>query len=313
MKLSSRARSRTSPTGATLIELVAVLAIIAIVGGALGTTLVRQQQYYRGAADRLSARERVRDALELLSADIRGMSVADTARLLTDSAFEFFATFGGSVICGITSPTEVGLPPAIPPPGNTLTGFLFQPDTGDLAIVYRDSAEDGSRWEQHRISGFGSGPVAASCPDAPGLAALSGGDPSRDGFLLTLASPLSTRVRRGAPVRFVRRGRYSLYRSSTGEWYLGYRRCNAVGPPVCAAIQPLSGPYRAYSSDAGETGLLFSYFDSRGAPTASAPLALARVNVTARAADKRRGIALGAGSTSVDSGTVSIAIRNRFR
>src|SRR4029077_6186653 len=100
----------------------------------------------------LYAREGVRDAMEILSTDIRGMSTADTAMMLTDSAMELFANIGSSVICQIAG-LEIGLPRAVVPRENPLSPFLTHPDTGDLALFFRDSMEAGSQWERHRIVG----------------------------------------------------------------------------------------------------------------------------------------------------------------
>jgi hypothetical protein len=115
-------------------------------------------------------------------------------------------------------------------------------------------------------------------------------------------------------VRFVRRGRYSLYKAADGEWYLGYRRCNAIGSSICGGIQPLSGPYRAYSANPQRTGLLFEYFDAAGGRIGAGlpALALARVDVTARA-ESRQQISLERGfSRPADSATISVALRNRL-
>src|SRR5437763_731355 len=79
--VSVKARS-----GFTLLELVVVLAILGAIGGTIGTLLLRQQRFYRGASELLYAREGVRDALEVLATDIRGVATADTVRLLADSA-----------------------------------------------------------------------------------------------------------------------------------------------------------------------------------------------------------------------------------
>lgn len=301
-----------APVGFTLIELVVVLVILSVVGGAIGLTLLRQQRFYRGATELLYAREGVRDALELLSTDIRGMATADTARLLADSAIEVFAGIGSSVVCQIAG-TEIGLPGAAPPPANTLTAFAAQPDTGDLALFYRDSVEAGSQWERHRIAGFNPRRLAATCPASTGFAGSEDTDASATGFLVTLSTPLTSHVARGAPVRFIRRGRYSLYRAADGDSYLGYRRCNAVGPPVCGSIQPLSGPYRAYNRNPRTTGLLFEYFDALGArlePGAS-PLTLARVDVTARAESRQQLIVEGRSWTPAYSATLAVGVRNR--
>jgi prepilin-type N-terminal cleavage/methylation domain-containing protein len=298
--------------GFTLTELAVVLAILGVVGGAIGLTLLRQQRFYRGATELLYAREGVRDAMEILSTDVRGMSTADTAMLLADSAVELFANIGSSVVCQVTG-AEIGLPHAVSPRGNTLTAFLAQPDTGDLALFFRDSMEAGSQWERHRIAGFSSRSLAATCPAATGFAPAEAVDAGATGFLIALSTPLSSHVGRGAPVRFIRHGRYSLYRAADGDWYLGYRRCNAIGSSVCGAIQPLSGPYRAYSGNVGSTGLLFEYFDVLGERlgTSSSSLTLARVDISARAESRQRLTVEGQAWMPSDSATVTVAVRNR--
>jgi prepilin-type N-terminal cleavage/methylation domain-containing protein len=300
------------PLGFTLIELAMVLAILGVVGSAIGLTLLRQQRFYRGTEELVGAREGVRDAIEILSTDIRGMSIADTARLLADSAVEMFASVGSSVVCQIAG-SEIGLPAGTSPRGNTLTALVTQPDTGDLALFLRDSADGGSLWERHRIAAFSARSKATTCPPSTGFAAADDVDATRTAFVVVLSTSLSDRVHRGAPVRFIRRGRYSLYRSSDGSWYLGYRRCNALGPSVCGAIQPLSGPYRAYSSNPRSTGLLFEFFDRSGArlPPGSSSLTLARVDITARSESRQRLVVEGRSWMPADSATMSIAVRNR--
>ena len=308
----ARGKTRKNSSGFTLIELVVVLTLLGIIGGAVAMTLVRQQRFYRGASEMLYAREAVRDATEVLAIDIRGMSISDTVRLLADSAIEMFANIGSSVVCQSPDATEVHLPEASSPHGNTLTSLLTQPDTGDLALFHRDSMDIGAEWERHRIAGFSSVLLGTNCQARTGF--TSGGSRTTGkGFVLTLADPLSRYVIPGAPVRFIRRGRYSLYRASDGEWYLGYRRCNALGASVCGAVQPLSGPYRGYSANPHLSGLLFEYFDGHGSriDASASPLSLARVNVTARAESRQRLLIEGRGWTPADSGTVAIAVRNR--
>jgi hypothetical protein len=215
------------------------------------------------------------------------------------------------VVCQATD-KEVGLPRAAPS-GNTLSAFVTEPDTGDLALFYHPAANAGS-WERHRVAAFSTRSLATVCPALSGFASAGDIAAGLDGFQATLDAPLSPEVRPGAPVRFVRRGRYSLYRASDGEWYLVYRRCNAIGASSCGAIQPLSGPYRPYNSDPVATGILFAYFDSHGnrlAPSSS-PLDLARVDLTARAEGKQSLLVEGRSFKPADSATVSVAIRNRL-
>jgi len=297
--------------GFTLVELAVVLAILGVVGGAMGTLLLRQQRFYRGASELLYAREGVRDAIEVLASDLRGISVADTVRLLADSAIEAFAPIGGSVVCQGMGGAQIGLPAAFPS-DNTLTAFLTQPDPGDLALVYRDGLATETHWERHRIAGFVSRSLASTCPAASGFSGDAHVAAGRQGFLVSLEIPLSSAVRRGAPVRFIRRGRYSLYRASDGDWYLGYRRCNALGPSACGSVQPLSGPYRSFSNDRSKAGLLFEYFDARGGRLdAGSPSELARIDITARAESQQHLSIEGRSYTPSDSATLSIAIRNR--
>jgi type II secretory pathway pseudopilin PulG len=294
--------------GFSLTELVAVIALAGLVMGTIVTTITRQQRFYRGAAETLYARESVRDAIAVLSTDIRSASVADTIRLRADSAMEFFATIGASVVCQ-TAGNEVGLP-AAHAAGNSLSGFLIEPDTGDLALFRTDSAGAGEHWERYRISSFTSRSLASSCSAASRFSQGSDFVPGATGFVVTLANPVSRDVRAGAPVRFIRRARYSLYHASDGAWYLGYRRCNAIGPSACGVVQPVSGPYRGYNPDPAATGLLFEYFNVAGGrlDPAVPALALTRVDVTARTESVASGSGLGKIS---DSAKASVAIRNR--
>jgi len=290
-----------------------VLTILGLIGATMAALLVRQQRFYRGAGELLFAREGVRDAMEVLATDIRGIAVADTVRLLADSAMEMFSSMGSSIVCLSTAEGQVGLPPTSSA-GNTLTSIVTQPDTGDLALFYRATSVEGSHWERHHIPAFSARSLDSTCPESSGFSSAADVVAGAQGFQVTLDAPLSSDIRPGAPVRFIRRGRYSLYRASDGDWYLGYRRCNALGPSACGAIQPLSGPYRRYSSDPNETGLLFEYFDAEGSRlvAGSSPLELARVDVTARAESRHRLSVDGRQSTPGDSATVSIAIRNRL-
>ncbi len=303
-------RLNSNRGGLSLAELVVVVALGGLVAATILGTVTRQQRFYRGASELITVREGVRDALEVLSSDVRGTSVADTVRLATDSAIEFFATIGASVVCQNLG-NEVGLP-APHPSGTSLTIFRTEPDTGDLALFHVDSAGTNERWERRRISGFVLQSLATSCPPSSRLSQQADLDAGARGIVVSLSTPLGGDIRPGAIVRFIRRQRYSLYRASDGDWYLGYRRCNAMGVSVCGTVQPVSGPYRAFSRDQRVTGLLFEYFDAFGhaLDVAAAPVSLARVDVTARS---ESGYLLPAGGPFArkiaDSATVSVAIR----
>jgi prepilin-type N-terminal cleavage/methylation domain-containing protein len=297
----------------SLVELIAVVAIAGLVAGMAVATITRQQQFYRASAELLAAREGVRDAMEVLTADIRGASGADTIRLRADSAIELFATIGASVVCQIAG-NEIGLPPSHPA-GNSLSSFLVEPDTGDLALFYIDTARAGNRWTRYRIASFASRSAASGCGTASKFSSDAERAAGAREFTLTVATPLAPSVKPGAPIRFIRRVRYSLYRASDGHSYLGYRRCNAIGASVCGSIQPVSGPYRRYSPDTHATGLLFEYFGVSGAPlnAAASVMDLGRVVITARSESEQRNPFRSRDGTIADSGTVSVALRNAAR
>lgn len=292
-----------SRPGLSLAEIAIVIALLGVIGATIGSAMLHQQRFYGDARDLLQVREGVRDAMEVLSTDLRGASSSDTVRLMADSAVELFTGIGTSVVCRTIQSNSFAL--AEESPGNALSSFLLYPDTGDIALLYRDSADAaGSHWERHRIAAF--------APSAAGSGCLLYGIEPAEGFVLTLQSPPNGEVKSGTPVRFVRRGRYSLYRSSDAEWYLGYRRCNALGPSLCGTIQPVSGPYRRYSSDRSKTGFLFEYFDARGERvTAGSPLGVARIDITSRAEGRRRRRIGHADGLIGASASGSVAIRNR--
>ncbi|HUQ21332.1 MAG TPA: hypothetical protein VM099_17090, partial [Gemmatimonadaceae bacterium] len=226
--------------------------------------------------------------------------------LMTDTAVEMFATVGTSAACAPPSGKTLLLPPTDLSSQTTLTSFLATPDTGDLALIYATPANkpDSAHWLEYRISAFSTRSVASACPGS-----------NRSGYSLTVGTPLDTAIRGGAPIRFARRGRYSLYRSSDSEWYLGYRRCNALGQSACTTIQPVSGPYLAYSRS-GSAGLGFRYFDASGAEVTDAALSsrVARVDVVVRGATSRAASMKGDATQRFrDSVIISISPRNRLR
>ena len=281
-----------------------VVSLLGVVGATMGSAIHRQQRFHRQASALLDARQGVRDAMEVLSGDIRGSSPADTIRLLADSALELFTTIGTAVACRSTSGNSIFLA-AESASGNTLSSFLLAPDTGDLALVFNHAGDAtvGS-WSRYRVAGFGARASRPGC--------LSDEVAPAEGFLLTLQTLPEPAVRSGAFIRFIRRGRYSLYRASDGQWYLGYRRCDALGLSACGAIQPLSGPYEPYTRDNAQTGFLFEYFDVNGErlTAGGSPLAVARIDITARA-DKGPGTAARAGISFPESATATTALRNR--
>lgn len=294
--------------GFTLIEIIVALGVAAIIGSLVTATMSRQQRLFRATSEAIDVRRSVRDAIAILAEDIRSASARDTIRLASDSAIELFTGLGSSVACAMLAPSDVGLAPTTST-GIGLTSWLATPDTGDLALIYRAASSTPGAWERYRILGVATRSTATACPAVTGLSSAPGS--SASSYVLTL-SPPPVPITPGAAVRFVRRGRYSLYRSSDGKWYLGYRRCNAIGASSCGTIQPLSGNYQSFSSDTTRTGILFRFFDTANHQLGpgSDPLRIARVQIVARATSSVSVTIDGLGKSAADSTIVSAALRN---
>ena len=119
---------------------------------------------------------------------------------------------------------------------------------------------------------------------------------------------LPATIQSGAFVHVLRRVRYRLYRSSTADWYLGYSEWNGAAYSV---VQPVSGPFAAYSTRVSSTGLSLRYFDADGVevfPGADVSR-VTRVEVAARAA-RAGGFSPEADSLR-DAQDVTVRVRNR--
>ncbi|MBA3341301.1 MAG: prepilin-type N-terminal cleavage/methylation domain-containing protein [Gemmatimonadaceae bacterium] len=309
---------RRRRAGFSLVELIVATVVATLLGAGIIGVLSRQQKFYRAATEMLGVRAQLRDGAEVLAADIRGAAVATFGvPLMSDSAIELITLIGSSVLCSAPSGASVMLPPRTLASGNTLTSLLAVPDTGDIAIIYAAGTEppDTATWETHRIATFAPASLTTSCPPSTGF--TTDGDIGSDGYVVTLADTAVASVRAGAPIRFLRRVRYSLYRSSDAKWYLGYRRCNAIGVSSCGTVQPVSGPYMPYTGPgATETGISFRYYDQSGA-TLGAGLpgnTLARVDIVLKGQSASEVRLAGDARTLYrDSAIVTVSPRNRLR
>lgn len=306
--------------GFTLIELIVAGTLAAIVGATLMFTLRRQERFYGSATEVMRLRSQLRDAADVLVADIRGAAVSRYGlALMTDTALELYTTLGSSVVCATPAGRTLFLPPGTLASGAVLTSLLASPDTGDLALLYSipGGDPDSAQWIESRISAFGTRSLASSCPSSTGFTSALDAAAGKTGYAVTLLANPPREVRKGAPVRFIRRARYSLYRSSDGNWYLGYRRCNSVGPSICSTIQPVSGPYLPHArTGASSAGISFRYFDSGAAELfdVSQSTSVARIDVVLRGETARAVSLVGdARQRYRDSAIVSVSPRNRVR
>ena len=299
----------------TLVELLVSIALSGVAAAFMATTLARQQRFYSSAAEILDTRAQLRDAADVLATDLRSAAVELGVPSMRDSAIEMFSVIASSIVCTVATQQSLGMPPLTVVAGNSLTSILAVPDTGDLVLLYTmpSSGADAGRWELRRITSFTSRSVSSACPPATGFTRSADEASGHPSYHVTLATPTVDPVRPGSPLRFVRRSRYSIYRSSDSKWHLGYRRCSAMGPSACAAIQPVSGPYEPYSATA--SGLSFRFHDRSGVPLGAGATGseLARVDLVVRGRSARHA-SLGGDSRSAwsDSVVVSVATRNRM-
>ena len=312
MRMNVNSTPRRS--GFTLIELMVVMVLLSVVVGGLIKVIAGQQRFYRSAGDLMESRSQIRQALALLPADLRGMSTVGSDILTaSDTSISFRATIGSSVVCTAT-PATLSLPPTRVSSNQTLSAGRVTATAGDWIAVYDDGASSGKvddGWVIYTIRSVAQ-PVGAC--NAPFVNAA---DLLRAGYVVTINEAVSPTIIQGAPVRVLRQVEYRLYTASDGKSYLGYRECPAG---VCAAIQPVSGPYRPFraTSDAAN-GLQLQYFDSLGTEIAGAALATrANLNNVARIALTVRGETANAiavpgmaPAPKQDELTVHVNIRNR--
>jgi len=300
----------TRRRGFTLTEMLFVLVIFGLVAAATMQIIVRQQRFYASTTDLIAMRTTLRDIGEALPSDLRGISsIGGDIAAMSDSAIDFRFTTGISVICqiGVGRLTAV-IPPTTLASRSGVTTWMAAPTTGDTMFVYNPGAtsavtDDG--WQ-------GPIPVTAAlavgiCPTASGYTSTTA---EQNGSLtLTFSTALNANIVPGNVIRFYRHAKYKLYQpAGSSSWYLGYQECPGG---VCGTMQPVSGPYLAYSATPGLTGLRFVYRDVNGNVTAT-PTAVARIDIIAKAQTENKIRMPGRPEDYYsDSLVVTVALRNR--
>ena len=304
------AMSSSNRRGFTTVELVVVLLIGGVVAASIGSVLRRQQRFFTNAATLVEHRVSLRDATAILPAEIRALAPAGGDIIaFSDSALEIRATIGAAIACDtVAGGDALDLAPPGASGGAPLAAYSTTPQPGDIALVFdgglsEDSTDDA--WRALTITQ--TAPLTTVCVGSPLIAAADAGAPR-----LRIRFPPGTRasasIEPGAFVHILRRVRYRLYRASTSDWYLGYSEWDATAFTV---VQPVSGPFAAYTRRAGASGLMLRYLDDAGAVVTAPDDAarIARVEVVARAE-----IGAGLSGTSrayLDSLAVTVRVRNR--
>ena len=236
--------------GATLAELVVTMALLTIVLALIARASLGYQRLHLDLKAREVRTRAAEQAMEILAVELEPLSPEGgdlAAGQATDSAVEFNAVLAAAIACDIRGAT-VRLPSPSPNTGTTFAEYVSTPSAGDQLFAF-DGMSEPEHWSSRTIVHVRQGGAACAWADV------------RDGFTLTLDSALT--AERLAPVRITRRTRYSLYRGGDQQWYLGMRDWNASSERF-NGIQPVSGPYRAYSGSAALTGLRFTYVGAGG-------------------------------------------------
>jgi prepilin-type N-terminal cleavage/methylation domain-containing protein len=288
-------RRRVPRRGFTLAELLVVLALGCIVLGVASAVGLRLQREIAAESTAVAVEEQLAGAAEVLPIDLRGLSpVAGDIAAGSDSALEVRATIGNAIACAGTA--------------GTIT-LAFHRGAGGRAVVPRAAVGD-TLWvlqDADADESWRPAPLTALRRAVGDCAAL---DRSAD-LVIDRSHPWAADIRdtgtvqAGSVVRLTRPQRFSFYRASDGQWYLGLRSWNS-DVRAFNGVQPIGGPYR---SPALPHGVRLSYFDSAGAiiPTPFVgSRRIARVEALLSADDAGH-----AAASAIESLTVVTALRNR--
>ena len=121
-----RRRAAAPPRGRhafTLVELVVVVALLGILMAALMGVVLRQQRFYGAAAEAITTHDNLRQGLDVLESELRGLTPSDgDIYAMTSSSIEFRAAGGASILCTIdASRTALAIPPSTVPSREPLT------------------------------------------------------------------------------------------------------------------------------------------------------------------------------------------------
>lgn len=294
--------------GFSLVEIMVALVLLGIVATGIMTVVMRQQQFYRSATEVIDTRQQIRQAAAVVPVDVRGVSsVGGDILNMSDSALDVRGNIGSALICSHTANT-VTVPPLNLANGKYFTTYLTRAKPHDAMLIFDDvgpgTADD--IWGVYYISSIDSTLTGCGSFTDPTL------DAAKYRYVYTLTSNLSPTIIDGAPIRFARGVKYSIYRSTTDNlWWMGYRECRGDGTG-CSTVQPVAGPYRAYvAGDTVASGLTFVYRDSTGSVTTT-PANVARVEMFVHG-ETQSSVALGGGKLAPyrDYMKVTIALRNR--
>jgi Tfp pilus assembly protein PilW len=268
--------------GFTMIEVLVALVVGMLVLSSVVQLLIVQGRGYRKQREQVDVRETAREAVDLLSWDLRQAAVAGSSFAAMGANAVTIRSFRGlGTVCGKHA--------TLARYGLWRTGGNIQATVDDTALVYQIGR---GQWNKLRITAVGT-------PAAMGLTACAWPGARPPDVVVEFAVTVTTDtsyIKVGAPFRTFRRVQYAEYQQNN-RWWLGRK----VG--AAAAYELLTGPLLAPTSN----GLAFTYYDTLGAVTAN-PAAVGSVAFTLRTESFKNT----PGSTSPyqhDSVTTKIAVR----
>jgi hypothetical protein len=303
-----------------------VLTVLGIVGGLLTNVLIKQQRFNRALTETADSRSRMRDIATILPTDLRGASsIGRDILTIGLTSMQFRSSIGSSVLCRLAGGAVIELPPTTLASGQVLTAWINPPKPGDVAFIYDDGAGRGNvddSWTQFTITDTTSAVNAAWCPAAGIPPFTQVADNGQRKYRLTLnAAPNPLTIKPGAPIRFAREVRYSLFAASDANWYVGYQTCTpsgAVGVAgPCGNREILAGPVRAATADTTTSGLYFLYYRQDGTAITNVAQAalIAKIGIGLRTSPQSLSQALqklGGTQAGRDSLRLTVGIRNRI-
>jgi prepilin-type N-terminal cleavage/methylation domain-containing protein len=312
--------------GVTLIELLIAITMLAVIGGVLTNVLIKQQRFNRALTETADSRSRMRDIATILPTDLRGASsIGQDILSIGLASMQFRSSIGSSILCRIAGGAVIELPPATLASGQVLTAWINPPKPGDVAFIYDDGAARGNAddsWRQFTIVDTTSSTNATWCPSVGVSPFTQPADDAQRRYRITLnAAPNPASIRVGAPIRFAREVRYSLFAASDNNWYVGYETCTPAAAPAtpgaCANREILAGPVRAATTDTTTSGLYFVYYRQDGTPITNVAQAslIARIGIGLRTSPQSMSQALqklGGKQAGRDSLRLTVGIRNRI-
>jgi len=224
--------------GYLLAEALCALALTGVLAVAAAGALTGARRAMASAESRANAVREGREALLVigaLSRDAEGLAIEG------DTALTLGVRIAASVVCA-RSASSLTLPPLAVTAGHPLSWRAQPIEAGDeLAVLARDPVSGGVAWWRGAVDSVATTGAAEPCGTSGGWVDPVDAGLPRTRLVTTPAPPTAVDV--GAPVRVARPGRLGLYRSGTGDWMLGLRRCAGV-PRLCGTVQPVAGPLR---------------------------------------------------------------------